>query len=442
MNMKYGKLLLLVCILSVIFSSCYKKDIQFGTDLGETYTNLLQIDTVGVEMSTVLLDSFETTAPSSFLLGRYKDEVFGVVAARPFFQIGLPSDVTMETGAVYDSLVFFCKTNQYYYGDTTQSMTISVNELSENLEYSYSDEFYNTTSIAQKPVPLGTKTLNVRPVKDTMITIRLNDAKGLELFNKLVQKSDEIQSSDAFIAYFKGIALGLGSNDNAVIYGLKTATDAIAIRLYYHTTTPYQEEHYKDFTFLSNNKFFNQVLTDRSNTLLGGNDLKFIEIPASKTNNLAFSQTSTGTLLKMTFPTLRELLKISSNVQLLNASIVLRVAEGSYNTGTRNLPDSFYLAQTDGSNAIGSYVIDASGTSILYAAPQMDHIYNTNATYTFDVTAYIKKILSTPGSSDKGFFLLENSPKEGAQVNRAIINAARNGSTSSQLILSVLTVKN
>jgi hypothetical protein len=283
--------------------------------------------------------------------------------------------------------------------------------------------------------------MRFHPVKDTAIKVRLDDAKGRELFNKLFNKSDEIQTTTAFKTYFKGIALSVGANDQAVVYGCKAGTEDIVMRLHYHTSVPYDQEKYKDFPF-QNTMYFNQVLTDRSNTQLQGSNLKYTEIPAGKTNNQAFSQTTTGTLLKITFPTLRELLKISSNVELLNASLELHVAEGSYNTATRYLPDSFYLAQTDGSNAAGSNVIDPSGTNVLYAAPQFDRIYNTNATYTFDLTAYIKKFLNTAGSSDEGFFLLQNTPGNGAQVTRAILNAAGNGSASSRLILSVVTVKN
>lgn len=440
--MNYGKLLPLALIFSFSLSSCYKKDIQFATNLGETYTNVVQVDTVAVEMSTVLLDSFQTSSPSSFLLGRYKDDAFGVVTARPFFEIGLPTDVTLETHAVYDSLELIVKTNHYYYGDTTSSLTFTVNELAETIDFSYSDEFYNSTNFSTKPVPLGIKTMKLRPVVDSVIKIRLDDAKGLELFGKLMNKSDEIQTTDAFTEYFKGITLGVSANDNAVVYGLKVGTEDIIMRLHYHNSIPYEVESYKDFPFLSNSMYFNQVMTDRTNTLLRGNNLKFTEIPSVNTNNQAYSQTTTGTLLKITFPTLREILKMSSSVQLLNASLVLRVAEGSYNSSTTYLPTSFYLAQTDGSNSVGNSVTSGTTTDVLYAAPQLDHIYNTNAIYTFDITSYIKYFLNTPGSSDKGFFLLENTPQECAQINRAIINAARNGNQSSQLVLSLVTVKN
>lgn len=101
-----------------------------------------------------------------------------------------------------------------------------------------------------------------------------------------------------------------------------------------------------------------------------------------------------------------------------------------------------YLAQTDGSNAVGNSIVSTDGSGIQYSTPEVDPIYNTNAVYTFDVTSYIKSFLSTPGSSDQGFFLLEDNPQEGSQVNRAVFNAARNGTTSSQLILSVVTINN
>ncbi|MEI6946877.1 DUF4270 family protein [Paraflavisolibacter sp. H34] len=438
--MKTKTPLLPALLLVLLLSSCYKKSIQFGNELGETYTRLAQIDTVAVELSTVLLDSFATTSPDHFLLGRYNDPYFGQIEAAPYLQLALPTDLSVSSDAAYDSLVFRFTLNGYYYGDTTKAPTLQVNELSEYMDYTYSSNFYNTSRFAAKPVPLGTAALPLYPGRDTLVTIRLNDAKGTELLNKLKNKEDETLDADAFLNYFRGLTLSLSGNDNGAVYGLKTSDSALAMRLYYHTRTPYPEQAYKDFVF-SKTKYFNHITAERTGTLLKAPATGTTELPTTATGNRAFSQTTLGVLAKLTFPSLRNILQVSSTVKLLKATLVVRVADGTYDAGKLKLPQHYYLAATNGSNAIGSYVYDSTSSSVLFAQPVTDPIYNKLPYYAFDLTSAINSLLTTPGSAEDGFFLLENSPAEGAQVNRALLEASGNGASGTQLVLSVLTIK-
>src|SRR5688572_23725558 len=104
MKLKKSVAALITCI--TLLQACVKKNIQFGTDLGETSTRIIQVDTLTIDMSTFIVDSFPTNQTTDFLVGRYYDSALGTLTAKPFFQLSLPSDKTIESNAVYDSISF------------------------------------------------------------------------------------------------------------------------------------------------------------------------------------------------------------------------------------------------------------------------------------------------------------------------------------------------
>ena len=90
----------------------------------------------------------------------------------------------------------------------------------------------------------------------------------------------------------------------------------------------------------------------------------------------------------------------------------------SYNDFKYKLPSNLYMAQTNGTNAIGAEVLDSTLTSTQYASPAIDEIYGVNTFYRFNITSYINFLLTGSGVEDHGFFLLEN--KDVLHVNSVI----------------------
>jgi hypothetical protein len=439
MQVKYSHKKLAVVLVAAVMLSCQKKQIEFGDDPENNYTRLVYIDTVAVRLSTIITDSFPTGGATSFLLGKYNDPYLGIVSAKPFFQLSPVSDaVDIPSTAVFDSLVFIIRTSDYYYGDTSRAQTISVHELAQAISYSYNDQLYNTSNVNIKPVPLGSRTLKIAPVATDSIIIRLNNTKGFELFDKLRQRSTDVTNADNFLNYFRGICLSVGANDTTAVYGLN-GNASMAMRVVYHLTTPAVENKYVDFTFNANTYAFNQVLTDRTGTGLPSSVNTLTEIPSAQTGNLGFTQTGTGLLLKMTFPSLRDIIKNDDIVKLLKADLLVRPAYLSFDRYIHKLPGSLYLAVTDGSNIIGDVLADSSGAA-QYAAPYIDAIYGEDSHYRFNVTSYINQLLTTAGTTDYGLFLLEDWSASAMQVNRAVINDANRTKYKTQLVLSVAII--
>ncbi|HEU4471086.1 MAG TPA: DUF4270 family protein [Flavisolibacter sp.] len=427
--------LFLLLLLSLTFlPSCAKKDIQFGTELGETYTRIMEVDTVSVEMSTYLLDSFPTSGISNFFLGAYSDPLLGKVSATPYFQLAVPTDLNLETDAVYDSLSFHIKLNRYAYGDTLATQAIQVYELAEPLDYTYSGYIFNTSSFARKSPALGSTIVRIRPATTDSVRIRLSDAKGLELFNKLRQGAYEISSTTAFLDYFRGIVLESSTTAGA-IYGFNHTADSIYMRLHYHTSSLYPESKHKDFAF-HNGKFSNQLAADRTGTQLAGTGARIV--PSLQSGNQSFVQSGTGVVLKMTFPSLRNILQIDPTIRLMKARLELRAGS---NTGNFGLPAALFLVQTDATNAFGAAVLDSTGEEIAYSAPVIDALYNNRPYYSFTITSYIQALLNSSGTEDNGFFLVEGNPGSSGFLSRVPINNSLLPEKS-KLILSLLSLKN
>ena len=83
---KYSSLFLI--ILSVVLVSCEKTKIQFGQAyVDNSYSNIILVDTITAELSTVYSDSVSTSASGSILAGNYNDNAFGKVTAKSFSKL-------------------------------------------------------------------------------------------------------------------------------------------------------------------------------------------------------------------------------------------------------------------------------------------------------------------------------------------------------------------
>jgi hypothetical protein len=422
----------------VLIQSCTRKDIQFGDNTENSYTNISFIDTVSVNLSTILTDSFETNGATSFLVGKYHDPYLGKVSTKNFFQMTIPATPpSIPSTAQYDSIAFFFHGNNYYYGDTSRAQTFYVNELAQPIVYRYNDKLYNTSDVPVKPAPLGSATIKFRPSQTDSVEIRLNDAKGMELFTKLQQLSTDVTNADNFQNYFRGISLSTGINDTTAVYGLTTS---MIMRVYYHTTIPYPTPQSVDFTSMANTYAFNQIIADRTGTGLIQGNSSVTEINASQTNNLAFMQNGTGMYLKMIFPSLQNIAGADKVVKLLKAELIIQPASSSFDRFKYKLPSPVYLTQTDESNTAGPVVTDSTGANIQYATPVIDDLYGQYNYYRFNVTSYINQLMTTPGSEKRGFFVSHDVSGSSLNVDRLVLNNSLHGNQSSKLLLYVVII--
>ncbi|HEY2721940.1 MAG TPA: DUF4270 family protein [Chitinophagaceae bacterium] len=433
MRGKIGGCLATTIIMVILLQSCYRNDIGFGNLPNNNYTNIVFTDTVSPNISTIVLDSFSTNSTTAFVLGKYKDPYLGIITAKPFFQMTIPAEIVdIPVTAKYDSACFVIHPNKYYYGDTSIAQTIFVNELADPINYTYNTSLYNTTNFNVKPTPLASRVLRIRPNADDSILIRMDDAKGNELFTKLVQKADDVTDDANFQNYFKGVSLSFGDNDTTAVYGLSNAANDVSMRIFYHLTTPFFESQAIDFRLIANTFSYNQILSDRTGTSLAnatGPGLK--EFPSSQTNNLAFTQYGAGVLMKVTFPSLKGIISTDKIVELQKAELVIKPIGGSYDINKFKLPDDLSLMQTDATNLLGAVVVNN-------VPPVTDETFGLNTYYKFDITSFVNTLLTTDGNQDEGFFVIQNSSSP--NVTRAVMGDSKQPLYNTQLLITVVVI--
>jgi hypothetical protein len=431
-------------LIAGLFSACHKKDIQVGSDLAESHTRIITVDTVGVVLSSYVLDSFTTNNNKFSLIGNYHDSYLGKTNASTFFQPGLPkldqdAATLLPKHAVYDSLVLYMRPSGYYYGDTMQPFAISVYQLAQQPSIEDKRDIYNTSNLPVISTPLATWSRNIRPSANDSIIIRLPDTKGQDFFTKIQSKATQFSNEDQFLDYFKGIAIKPTNSNSAAVYGFNLADSSIKIRLHYHLSLPVKEDKVIEFIITRTEAQFNRIITDRNGTTLQPATNQQREFFASNTNPFAFSQAGTGVYLKALFPTLRDVLKINEVVRLMDAQLILKPVKGTYDLYGNRLSNPLYLQATDESNIPGRQLLDTTGPGVQYRSPSIDFIYGTNTTYTFNITSYVNALLNTPGTAQHGLFILEPAP--GVQINRAVIGSRQNATYQTKLILNLLTIE-
>lgn len=442
--MKTAAFCIFLLLTGLMFSACQKNEIDFGSIPEDYYTTIGFIDTVEASLATVISDSFVTSSAESFLLGVVNDPELGLVNARPFFQLGIPgTGNAIPELANFDSAKFIVRLNKYYYGDSTRSGTIYLNELSQEMVYSYNDKLYNTTNFEIKTSPIGNVNKRMRPAAEDSITIPVNKETGEELFGLLKSKSDIISTQENFLRYFKGVRLSVNASDSGSIVGIKGEAGLNVLRIYYSTKTPYPVDGYVDFPSLANSYAFNQLIADRSGTLLSGSATSGEEIfPSASTANKGYMQSGLGVKLKISFPSLGNILLTDKTIRLQKAELILKPVPQSYDLSRFILPPTLYLAQTNATNTIGYPVADSTGSGVQYVSPVVDLVYGVDTYYQFNITSAMIGLLSSADKSDFGLFLMEQADPAMLQLNRAVFGNRNLANAGAQLRLTLVKINN
>jgi hypothetical protein len=431
-------------LMAALFVSCYKKDIQFGDNMVESHTRLITVDTVTPVMSTYVLDSFATSGTNTLFAGMYNDAFLGNTTASTYFQFGAPilsADVAtlIPSHAMYDSLVVLMKPNGYYYGDTTKPFSIEAYQLAAQPDFTYASKLYNTSSVKLLSKLLGTFSKRISPRKDS-VNIKLPYEVGLDFYNKIKTKATQVQDESSFLSYFKGICIQPAGTDGGAVYSFNLADTSVRMRLYYHFTIPYLQAKSIDFNVARTTYQFNRIITNRTGTPLEPTTAKQREFFASAQNPYAFTQSGTGTLLKIKFPSLRDLLQVDDVVRLLDAKLILKPVNSTFDNYVYPLPNMLYMTQTDATNIIGPQLLDTTGDVVQYRSAQIDYLYGVNTAYTFSITGYINAMLNTAGTAENGLFILQEPPTASKQIHRGVFGSRQNPKFQTKLVLTLMTV--
>ncbi len=416
-------------ILFFALGACNKKEIPFGENFVESFTDIMIIDTLTPVISTYKLDSFPTSGTGTLLVGSFKDTVFGQTNTSSFFQIGLPT-FSINREDLYDSLTLILSPNNEYYGDTTVTQQISVHELTQTIALPTGRfQFYNNRpAFASSPSPLGQRSLKPRPSRSDSIEIRLSDVKGAELFQKLIDRTTEVQNQENFLRYFRGITLK-STPSNAAITGYNVGDTTLKMRLYYRERNITSAKRYIDFPVINTSLQHNLITANRSGTPLKNLPAGFPVVPSSLLDSAAYVQSASGLYGRVSFPSLQNLLNIDKSGRILRAELIIKPVPRSFVTPYR-LPAQLNLSLTDRTNAIGP----VQATANLFT----DFLTGDNTGYTFDLTAYLQNQITVNVVNQQGLLIYSNSATD---FSRLVIGDEKSGRSRIQVRIFYLVIK-
>jgi len=194
--------------------------------------------------------------------------------------------------------------------------------------------------------------------------------------------------------------------------------------LHYRKFGMYVTNEHVDFTIGNVAHQYSNIAIDRTGTPLAGINSVNREILSEQTNNISYMQAITGTMVKITFPSLFDAHGLPNFVKLMSAQLIIRPMQSSYRTYP--LPPQLRLSvTTTAANAIGNDIVFTGATaSTQYGNLVIDYITGINTAYTYDLTAYFKSLLLSntsyfPGSHN-GLLLSPPSNSFETKFNRAI----------------------
>jgi len=416
-------LFLLTVLAIFLLAACQKPSINFGTTFtNENTTNVVAVDTFGVSLSTVLVDSFATAGTGSLLIGRYKDPYFGTVTSKTYLQVTPPAVLPIISNlAAYDSLSLILRINKGFYGDTTTVQRYTVSQLTSVIELPVTQlTFFSNSKIPYDPSPLGYADAQINPTAfftsqklNDSVKIKLPDSMGQELYNLLYNQSDTVRNINTFLGYFKGFAIYPDDNSMGSIYGFK---DTVIMRLYYHEPGLVYTPKFIDFLLNNKQYQFNQITYDRTGTPTAPIDSLHDEVASTLTGNAAYIQGTTGLEMKVRFPTIGNLLQYPDYLSVLKAVLTIKPVEGTYSP-TLALPPTLGVSTTDPSNTIGPSLPFGNGNLVI------DYVYGANTSYTYDITPYIKQqiLLGPQNNNNDGLMFYVPLPANNTTFNRVVV---------------------
>jgi hypothetical protein len=437
---KFFLSILLLCASVFLFTSCTKPDIQFGQELVNiTNTQIIMVDTFSPKISTVYIDSFITSGKGTGLTGGYIDPAFGKISSQAYLELTPPIYNISSTGTgnstydntIYDSLSLIIKLQKgNFYGDTTKTIQINVHRLSQLIVApNNGSSLYNVNTTSVFPTPLGTGTFTIYPARTDTVAIKLDNALGQELYSKLKNSNDvDIQNGTNFLQYFNGLRLSSPALSNLAI-GFK---DSVIMRLHYRKIGMFVTNEHTDFTVGNTSHTYNNISIDRSGTPIAGINSVNREIKSEQTSNISYLQAISGTMVKIIFPSLYDAHQLPNFVRLMSARLIIRPLQNTYLNYA--LPPQLRLSVTStAANSIGNdivYVGSGGAAATQFGNLSIDYLNGTNTTYSYDLTAYFKALLSGntsyfPGNHD-GLLLSPPSNSFETNFNRVMVGNSLN----------------
>lgn len=401
------KRLIIICF--VVLFSCSIESSEIGSDFfNGGAIDLSLIDSSSVVLSTIKFDELQTNNTARILAGSFTDDKLGKMTAIPFVQFTIPAvtaDDLSDENPVFSYAALVLKYDDYFINDTTKTLTLKPYAITADITVDDDGKIYNTTLFDHDENPLGTHSFLPKPVREDSIEIKLSDEWGKEVFQKVLDKSEDITDQTKFTRYFKGLCIVPDSTVSSSIIGFTSAPE---VRLYYDDKTVVPSLR-KYISFSATQGLTSTwIHGNRNETTLESLLNSRQKISATETYNESYMQAGTGLALRVDMPYLRNLTQFE-NFYVAKAVLYLYPVRKSYST-SNPLPDNLTVFTVDARNSITGYLEE---TAVLVE----DNDLGRDTHYQLEITGFVKSQMALEEFNDNALIFLTGDTEYRTTVN-------------------------
>jgi hypothetical protein len=419
----------LVCALLIAGAqSCDKAGFAYDNIVDNGATKYVVVDSVTMNMNTIFLDSIPTSDQSLALVGNNADPIYGNISASSYWRVRAYNGATIPDFATYDSLVMIMRPNNTgMYGDTTSLQDVSVYRVTEDINTRQVNNLgflYSYDKFATDPTPLGSKKFKIRPSIDTIVRIKLDDALGLDLYQRCKVKSETVTDQIQFAKYFKG--LSVQPNADSKLVSSFRGDDSLTMRLYYHENSNLKITTTIDFPVYNQALQFNHIdVTRPAGSPLAALSSAHKSLPSTSSGNSTFAQPLTNLFTRIDMPYLKNISQLHKFFKVMRATLTVKPQKQTY-LYPYNLPGKLALCEVNASNTITDTLISPSTGGVQYGNLVIDYAYNLSTAYTYDITNYCIAQMNAADDNLRGLALVQPQNTGRTRFDRVVLGDRNN----------------
>ncbi len=383
----------------ILFYRCSDGDLDLGEKFVNTDTYTQKIDTVTVELSTIISDSVATSGASSNLVGFLNHNLLGKQEIVSYSSLNTPSVFTWDRDEVYDSVVFHFDLDGYTIGDTTQLVTLNISELSDKIEAADNGGYYSHYTVNYNAEPIATYSFYPRPKREEEHSVRVQDDFAQRIIQFMRDNKNNERKNDYYYETFKGISIWPGEAECAL--GMYTADTSSYFTIYSHIQTDESNDIERVIT-LNKSESFQHLEIDDSGIFNIENRNE--RLSSKETNNVSVLQGTSGYKIRVDIPYLENLKNLVDGGYLVRA--ILQIEANTQYQKIEDLPTSINIGEVDEYNRITTYLYDSSG-DINKGTLRTDYVFNENNYYTFDISTWLRSQLAKDITPENYGFVLD-----------------------------------
>ncbi len=427
--------------LSAFFISCENDDsASIGLKPENSLLNTQIIDTFDIKLQTVFEQEKIISEGTGILLaGTFDDPLVGKSTASSFFQLVPQADIDFESSPTCNSVTLYLNVNSInttndgvtekiysFYGDSSNVLSFEIHELTEDIKIATEKTYHSTDQISFDETPLGVSTPNTFfPGTDTVLSITLDKAYGEKILSKMQDYSGDKTN---FLSSIKGLYIKPSNIDFGSTVGFQATNDYTELVVNYTVGTDTLDLKLK---YTDNERSFNNITIDLSNTSLNSLSNSGDTINSERTANQMFLQASTGLRTKFSLPKFDQFIAENKNV-LINKVVLEIQADPTTISGgfTDSPPASITLMETENNllkrtiSDLPVFIVNEGNDDLTNSG---DSYYNFNTTtnkYIVNLTLYTQEFINKTPTEPYEFII--GSYLEGDNINRAILNNTLN----------------